>query len=689
MKEFSTMKRWRVSLASVALAACALVIVGTAAHALQDDPYRSLRTFDFQERAPLAAIQREIVQAKGSAAKLAAIEAKLLPILSDSTASFGGKQETCKFLAVIGTARSVPALARMLAGDARSANAARYALERITAPEAGAALRAALKTTSGLVRVGVINSLGVRRDGASVASLARLAAGTDAPTRAAAVAALGAIGTDASLAALQALPGKDAPVLHAMIRCADALVRSGKPGRAPSVHAALASAGKPGPVRVAAMRGLAAVQSPRAASVALKGMVDPDVQVQRAAARILGMIKNPGVTRQALTAFAKAGPAAQVVLLTAWADRREPLATDVALKAMASQNVEVRHAAIQTAGRLGGVRAVKALAEAAAASGDDAGVARAALAAMPGASVSSEILRLSREAGPEVRAALMAVLAERPGHTSVAALLTGARDKEVPVSVAALRGLGSCGGASEVEPLASLLVGAGNDEVRDAAGRALVACVQRSGQRDAAAAEVANAIPSAPTVARVALLGVLAEIGGERALAELNRAARAEDAEVKRAAVRGLAETWADSAPLDTLLGLGREDSSASIRVIALRGFIRLVSQDGGMTPDQKVARLDQALQAAGRPDEKRQAFGALRDCRVEGAVRLLAGYLDQTELATEAAEAILDLAQPQKRNNRDLPAVKGDVVGTALKAIVEKVADDGLKTRARGLMPR
>ena len=68
----------------------------------------------------------------------------------------------------IGTAESVPALAALLP-DKDLSHMARYALERIPAPEAGAALRDALPKLSGALKVGVIGSLGVRRDAASVA----------------------------------------------------------------------------------------------------------------------------------------------------------------------------------------------------------------------------------------------------------------------------------------------------------------------------------------------------------------------------------------------------------------------------------------------------------------------------------------------------------------------------------------
>ena len=49
---------------------------------------------------------------------------------------------------------------------------ARYALERIPAPQAAQAMRHALPKVSGAMKAGVIGSLGVRRDAASVAAVA-------------------------------------------------------------------------------------------------------------------------------------------------------------------------------------------------------------------------------------------------------------------------------------------------------------------------------------------------------------------------------------------------------------------------------------------------------------------------------------------------------------------------------------
>ncbi|MBM3495305.1 MAG: hypothetical protein FJX72_13435, partial [Armatimonadetes bacterium] len=535
------MKQRHLPIAATLTIASLVAICGAAR--AQEDPYRALRSYDFQERASLAAIQQEIVAARGVASKLDPIEAKLIAVLTDAGAKFGGKQEACKFLGSIGTARSVPALSRMLSGDARQADAARYALERIAAPEAAKALRSALASAKGGVLAGIVNSLGARKDAAAVAPLRKLAASADPAVRSAAVEALGHIGTQPALAALQRLPKPDARAYDAMLRCADALAGAGKGAMAEPVYVGLTAKGKPAFVRVTAMRGLAAMKSAKAGAAALGAINDPDVYVQRGAGRVVAQSADPGVTRKAAAALASAPPDAQIVLLTGWADRREPLAAAAALKLTASDVPDVRAAAIRASGRTGGVGSVKALAGIAARGGDDAGIAREALAEMPGKPAAEAILRLSRDGKPEVRAAMMAVIGERPGASSMAALIAGARDPGAPIAVAALRALAGVGGAAEVAPLAAVLVGTASDEIREAAGGAVTACVQRSGQRDLAVTPVLQAIAGAATQPRCALLGVLAEIGGDKALGELTRATASDDPDVKRAAVKGLADT--------------------------------------------------------------------------------------------------------------------------------------------------
>ena len=90
-----------------------------------------------------------------------------------------------------------------------------------------------------------------------------------------------------------------------------------------------------------------------------------------------------------------------------------------------------------------------------------------------------------------------------------------------------------------------------------------------------------------------------------------------------------LADNWSDARALPTLLNLAKTDSDKSLRVQSLRGYVRLIGQDDQISPAEKAQHLATAIGAAERPEEKRQALGVLRDCRVPQAMEVTAKLLD------------------------------------------------------------
>src|SRR4029079_13467463 len=90
-----------------------------------------------------------------------------------SEISRDAKGFVCRMLTIIGGGASVPALAGLLTDEYLS-HMARYALERNPVPEAAQALRAALPKLSGKLKIGVISSIGSRRDASAVAALGGL-----------------------------------------------------------------------------------------------------------------------------------------------------------------------------------------------------------------------------------------------------------------------------------------------------------------------------------------------------------------------------------------------------------------------------------------------------------------------------------------------------------------------------------
>ncbi len=219
-----------------------------------------VKTYDWgQSRLALTEVSETIKKAHSSPAELKKIEKSLLGVLtSDSTRA--GKQFVCRELSIIGTEQSIPVLAKMLTGEETS-DMARYALERIPGRAVNDALRRALRKAKGKPQVGIINSLGQRRDSRAVRALGRLIDNSDQTVAVAAAAALGQIAgsraTDVLSAAKDKTSGKlQMVVLDSYLRCADQLVAEGDKAKALAIYKELQKAGNPAPIRTAALKGM-------------------------------------------------------------------------------------------------------------------------------------------------------------------------------------------------------------------------------------------------------------------------------------------------------------------------------------------------------------------------------------------------------------------------------------------------
>jgi len=93
----------------------------------------------------------------------AAAEERLLKALALPDCTEAGRAFVCQMLVLVGSAKSVPALATLLK-DPRSTEAARYALAPIPGPEAAAALRDALGSLGGPAKAGLIATIALRGD---------------------------------------------------------------------------------------------------------------------------------------------------------------------------------------------------------------------------------------------------------------------------------------------------------------------------------------------------------------------------------------------------------------------------------------------------------------------------------------------------------------------------------------------
>src|SRR5487761_2424855 len=131
------MKTTRIHLRFVLPAvACVIVSACGAQAAGEDEVLTQLRQFSYgRDPAPLTNVERMVATVTANASDSSARQklAESLAAILETDASYEAKQFVCRQLAIIGTARQVPVLAKLLTDDQLS-DMARYALGPIPDP---------------------------------------------------------------------------------------------------------------------------------------------------------------------------------------------------------------------------------------------------------------------------------------------------------------------------------------------------------------------------------------------------------------------------------------------------------------------------------------------------------------------------------------------------------------------------
>ena len=606
---------------------------------------RALEEYDFDKsRKGPSQIEEQIRQMPVSAYPQA--EAALIKVLQSPKASFAAKQYVCRLLRQVGSAQSVPALSQLLA-DKQLSHMARFALQHCPAPEAGTALTAAVSKLGGDLRIGVIDSLGQRRERGAVPALAALAGADDTATARAAINALGRIGGSEAakaLAAAKVAPSLEAVRRDARLSCADSLCVEGKAAEAEAIYVAMTDPKCGAWTRIAAWRGLVQIRKDKAVADMLALLKDSDPDIQRAAGKFI--VEMPGVeaTRAFAGALGSVDAPTQIVLIGALEGRGDKAAAPAIVGALDGGEPAVRLAAARALAVLGDASAVETLANVAAGGGDTGKAAQQSLNRLGGPGVSERLIAVAgSKSQAAVRVAAIQAIIDRGDATAVPALLTTAKGPDADVHKAACRALGVLAGAAEFEPMVAMLIAAPSASQREDLERAAAAILSRVEGVDPSPAIEGLKSPAKET--RVSLLALLPRIGGEKALAAVRSHLTAADSDVKRAAIRALAD-WPDTSPLPDLLRIAADDPQQENRVLALRGYIALLTAPANRSAAETVGLLEKAFEAAGRAEERRLVLAALVGFPCEEAKVLARQAKAEPLLASEADQAVRKIEQ-------------------------------------------
>ncbi len=592
-----------------------------------------IAAWDFSRKQdPLCEFSAFLREAMGSKDELPQIEARLIRMLGPAT-TIAGKDFVCRQLSLIGTSACVPALARML-NDAATFGMARYALARIPDPAAVEALRRALPKSTGKAQIGIVNSLGERRDTKSVGALKGLLSAPDTSVSDAAFGALARIGDARAIAAIAAERRGSSGTRRerasmAYLRCADA-----------RVYRELLAAGEPEMVRIGALHGLAATERKAAIPVLAREMGSSNPRVQAAAVTLLNTMPGADVAALFVEQFPRLAPLGQIRVLAALAGRGDAAAArPVAMEALSSSIPELRAEAVRALGHVGDASSVPVLAEVAAnADGTARSAARASLSMLAGRDVEAALVLSIGSSSGKVRLELIRAAGERGSTGAAEVLMRVAREEDRDASRESIRALRTLAGPAQARPMLDLVLQLRNAADRRDAAVTLASVIRRSGA--AAISPVLAAYQSSKDVElRAVLLDVMGQVSAGDALPVVRAGLKDPAPEIARAAILALT-AWQTPDPVPDLFSVAKGDSNPTRQILAVRGLIKLIQAPSDRSPEETVRLLGAVMQLAKQPQEKRQILSVLPNYPVKQAVELAEAASKDAAVTREAKAA-------------------------------------------------
>jgi len=610
-------------------------------------------------------------------------ELKLISVLQ-SDAPNAEKAITCKQLSVYGTQEAVPALAPLLANE-ELASWARTALEVIPGPAADAVLRDAMGTVQGRLLVGVINSIGVRRDAQAVSGLAAKLKDADADVASAAAVALGCIGGDQAAAILEpALADVPAAVRAAVaegcVRCAEKYLAEQKTAQAKKLYDAVCVADVPKQRVLDATRGAILARGSAGVAFLVEQLTSADKGRLGIGLRTARELPGQDVTEALAVAMGRLSPDRQPLLLLAIADRKDAAVLPVVVKTAQNGSKDVRNTALGVLVRIGDVSCVPVLLEAAAQTDAElAQTAKMTLGKLPGKDMDADLLARLSPATGRTRQVLIELAGYRQMDGALPAIAQSVEDADVGVRSAAVQAIGVLGGIEQVADLVKLAQKTSDSRERGTIEKALLAVSGRSGT--ACVPHLLPLMQSGDATLRMVGLHAMAIVGGSDGLAAVKSAIDDKDESVQDEAVRTLS-TWPnnwpeDAAAAEVLLTLAKSDRKVSHQVLGLRGYLQYVRGDKSLDGGAKVVKVNELLGLIQRPEEKRLAIAAVGGVRGSGVLELLTTFAADQTVAEEACSAIVGLA------GRDISGVSAEQRRKALQMVVEKSKNAGTRRKA------
>jgi HEAT repeat protein len=619
-------------------------------------------------------------------------EKRLLAVLK-SDADAARKAISCKELAIYGSSNAVPELEKLLA-DPQLSSWARIALEVIPGDPSDAALRTAAESMQGQLLVGVINSIGVRADTRAVPILMTRLKDNDFEVASAAAVALGKIADDDATNGLQLALGTvpdelRSSVAEACVLCAEARLLSGRQKEAAEIYDQVRNADVPMQRIVEATRGSILARGQDGVPLLVQSLRSPEKKLRQLALATVREFPGDQIDAALAKELKVVSPERAVAIIQAMADRPQTVVLPAILAAVQNGNAQVQASAIDALRRVGDESCLEILLTMA--TSDDPGlqrVAKAALAELPGKGVDAKIVAMLASSSGKEYPVLLDLVAQRRVD-AVPQVVQALKNQDSVIRHAAMKALGQTVSLDRLSLLIDAVITAQSGEDAEVASRALKAASVRMPEREACAAQLAKAIPAADPGNKTTLLEILAEMGGENALAQVSAAAMSRDPQLQDDGSRLLGK-WNSVAAAPSLMNLAVSGPSSKYRVRGMRGYIGVARKFPMPEPD-RVEMCRQAFEKASRIDEQKLVLDVLKIHPSAEGLALAIQAQEVAALKTDATVAASQIASKLGGKAVDIASImnKGGMKPVKLQIINATYGADGVSKDVTAIMKK
>jgi len=188
--------------------------------------------------------------------------------------------------------------------------------------------------------------------------------------------------------------------------------------------------------------------------------------------------------------------------------------------------------------------------------------------------------------------------------------------------------------------------------------------------------KVISALAEAEGVQKLLFLKPLSEIGGEKALNAVLEARQSKNPEVSLEAFSTLVQ-WKGLEAAEELLAASRETFDKKFRYLALRSYIRIVTESA-LDDAEELARIRRVKDILQEGEEKRLFLSGLGEIKTLSSMKEAAFFLENEELREKAAGVMAKIALPEPLYS----GLSGDEVVSLLEKALLVIEDEYQRER-------